>query len=153
MSSDLSSKCRTCLSDSNFFHQLFDYVDENYKILEMLDGVVPQIDIKCNTQFSTVVCQSCVDKLLTGYKFQQLCIETNNRLHDLLGIAVFDTEPKVEKTSDPLTGETNFKMKQEVDDEASYEREINADELEVTIRSDHENDWEPLARDSDTDSR
>ncbi|TMW49047.1 hypothetical protein DOY81_005873 [Sarcophaga bullata] len=152
MSSDLLSKCRTCLSDSNFFHQLFDYVDENYKILEMLEGIVPQIDIKCNTQFSTVVCQPCVDKLLTSYKFQQLCIETNNRLHDLLGITVFEAEPKVEKTLDPLTGETNFKMKQEVDDDASYEREINADEFEAAIRSDHKNEWEPLVSDSDTDS-
>ncbi|XP_037816612.1 zinc finger protein 420-like [Lucilia sericata] len=158
MSSDLSAKCRTCLSSAHHYHQLFDYVEENYKILEMLDGIVPQIDIKTTSQFSTLVCQTCVDKLLTGYKFQQLCIETNNRLHDLLGIAVFETQPKLEKILDPLTGESSFKMKQELEEDACFECEIQPDELEGNIASDNDNDWGPEGGDdgggggSDTDS-
>lgn len=142
-SSDLSSKCRTCLSASNVYHQLFDYVEENYKILEMLDGIVPQIDIKTSSQFSTLVCESCVEKLLTGYKFQQLCIETNNRLHDLLGLSVFDTEPKLEKILDPLTGEESFKMKQEIPEE-EFESEINPGDVLQTVESDNDNDWGPM---------
>ncbi|KAM7349684.1 uncharacterized protein ACRADG_008529 [Cochliomyia hominivorax] len=137
-SNDLSSKCRTCLSASKVYHQLFDYVEENYKILEMLDGIVPQIDIKTSSQFSTLVCDSCVEKLLTGYKFQQLCIETNNRLHDLLGLAVFETQPKLEKILDPLTGEASFKMKEEIPEE--FVSEIPTGELSEAIASDNE-DW------------
>ncbi|XP_065365692.1 zinc finger protein 208-like [Calliphora vicina] len=155
MSSDLLSKCRTCLSAGhNNYHQLFDYVEENYKILEMLDGIVPQIDIKTTSQFSSLVCQPCVDKLLTGYKFQQLCIETNNRLHDLLGIAVFETEPKLEKILDPLTGDgdTSFKMKQEIEEDACFECEIQPDEMEGPIASDNDNDWGPGGGGSDSDS-
>lgn len=154
MSCDLLAKCRTCLCDSQTFHQLYDYVDENYKILEMLDGIVPQIDIKTSSKYSSLVCQSCVDKLVIGYKFQQLCIESNNHLQDLMGFAVFENAPKLEKILDPLTGEASFKLKIEVEDDACFESEINPEELEGPIKSDNDNDWGPgFHTDNDTDSR
>lgn len=114
MASDLNSKCRTCLCESNSYHQLCGYVEEKYKILEMLNCVVPQIDVKTTSQFSTLVCNNCVEQLLIGYKFQQLCIETHNRLHDLLEIRLFETRTQLEKMKDPLTAESNQTLKEEI---------------------------------------
>lgn len=149
MSNDLNSKCRTCLSESSSYHQLFDYVEENYKILEMLDCIVPQIDVRTTSKFPSRVCPICVEKLLIGYKFQQLCIETNNRLHDLLGIGVFENPPKLEKTLDPLTAESNLKLKEEIED-ACFESGMPIEDLDDGMKSENER---VLDTGSDTDSR
>lgn len=157
-SNDVSNKCRTCLSATNIYHQLYDCVEENYKILEMLDAIVPQIDYKTSTiQFSTIVCDDCVEKLLIGYKFQLICVESNKKLQDLLGLNVLEvTEPKLETIDDPLTEVDNFEMKKELNEEefkseiqveAVLQAEESKDELECETGDDGGRGG------SDTDSR
>lgn len=141
MSLDIDAICRTCMDECSTYHQLYDYVDDNYKILEMLDDIVPQIHIKeADSSFSHLVCQACVDKLLTGYKFQQLCLETNKRLHDMLKDKaegkVAAVEAELEKAFDPLTGVESIKLKEEPDEGEKYECEINPDEINATLNSD-----------------
>ncbi|XP_013105112.2 uncharacterized protein LOC106085419 [Stomoxys calcitrans] len=88
MAEEITSKCRTCMNQLFNFYQIYDYVDESNRIVDMLDVVVPQIRIKeAGNSFSHLMCQMCVDKLITGYKFQRLCIETDNHLRCQLGVA------------------------------------------------------------------
>lgn len=91
MESLLTNKCRTCMNQPYNFYQLYDYIEDNLQIVEMLDVVVPQIHVKDESQFSHFICQMCVDKLLTGYKFQRLCIESDNHLRRQLGVAPLPT--------------------------------------------------------------
>ncbi|XP_075155318.1 uncharacterized protein LOC142228707 [Haematobia irritans] len=79
MPTDISSLCRTCLEENKKSYQIYDYVDDDRRILEMLDEVVPQIRIKeeQDNDLMWLICETCVDKLVTSYKFQQLSIESS----------------------------------------------------------------------------
>ncbi|XP_073832618.1 uncharacterized protein [Musca autumnalis] len=85
MTLDMSTICRTCMNGNSKYYQLLDYVDERYTIMEMLNEIVPQIHIaEENLELSTIICETCVDKLLTSYKFQQMCVHTDNQLKQLM---------------------------------------------------------------------
>uniref|UniRef100_A0A1I8NV32 Protein krueppel n=1 Tax=Stomoxys calcitrans TaxID=35570 RepID=A0A1I8NV32_STOCA len=98
MSTDIFSMCRTCMAANKKYYQIFDYVDESQRILEMLHKIVPQIKVKeeDDIEFSNLICEECVDKLVTSYKFQKLSIETYNQLRRLLRDSV---EKEFEATS------------------------------------------------------
>uniref|UniRef100_A0A1I8MGJ5 Zinc finger protein 865 n=1 Tax=Musca domestica TaxID=7370 RepID=A0A1I8MGJ5_MUSDO len=85
MSLDLTTLCRTCMDGDSKYYQLLDYVDE-HTILEMLHEIVPQIriDHEEDTDLSTIICENCVDKLVTSYKFQQMCVDTDHQLRQLI---------------------------------------------------------------------
>lgn len=102
MTSDLKNKCRTCLNDSSYYYRLSDNVGEQCKLVDMLDFLVPQIKIKEPSHFSTLLCDSCVGRLINGYQFRQLCIESNDRLNILHGIEVLQMKRKFEDMFDPL---------------------------------------------------
>lgn len=121
-----SAKCRTCSNPTNniIYHTIFDYV-ENYKVMEMLNAIVPQIDYNTTPMLlSSVICKYCVEKLLIGYKFQQLCIETDKKFQDELEFNMFEVvQPKLENITDPLV-ESNSMMSEmpveEIKTEISY---------------------------------
>ncbi|XP_075157518.1 uncharacterized protein LOC142230775 [Haematobia irritans] len=99
MSSDIAMiiMCRTCLDGSGKY-KLNDCIEDGNKIVEMLNAVVPQIHINDGNQFSVYICQICLEKLLTAYRFQCLCIETNIQLqkfHD-------KSNPEQKLCTDPL---------------------------------------------------
>lgn len=73
-----SNHCRTCLTGDSKYN--LNDIYEEYLILEMLNGIVPEIKIKENQQFSQFICQRCLEKLLTGYKFQRQCIDADQQL-------------------------------------------------------------------------
>ncbi|XP_005180022.2 zinc finger protein 345 [Musca domestica] len=71
----LIRSCRTCMTEDSRYYQIYDYVDENHSIMEMIDAIVPQINITTDDiEFSTLICETCVNNLLVGYQFQQQCI-------------------------------------------------------------------------------
>ncbi|XP_073832622.1 uncharacterized protein [Musca autumnalis] len=135
--------CRTCLSADTKYN-LNDKIEE-YTILEMLQGIVPQINITENSVFSRLICENCVNNLLTGFKFQKLCIETEYQLRQILEDIKIANPP-----CDPLMEVENV-MKLEQDNECVAE-----DNLEVLIKCDTDsvdNDVADFAPDcSDTDT-
>lgn len=144
MSIDLNSKCRTCLSESNTFYKIYDCVAESCKILDMLDCIVPQINIRLSSQFSPLICQMCVDQLLIGYKFQQLCLKSNERLRDLVGIGdvIGIRNEEIEEIVDLLNAETDCRVKIEIGDTTCVEdkltEEKKPDDLRLEINSEIE---------------
>ncbi|XP_073831434.1 uncharacterized protein [Musca autumnalis] len=94
MSDPATNKCRTCLSETEnkAYFNLDDYVEEGMQILDMLDDMVPQLEIKKENKLPHHICQECVDKLLTGHRFQQQCIESNKRLLGWLGLTTITEE-------------------------------------------------------------
>uniref|UniRef100_A0A1I8PSQ1 Protein krueppel n=1 Tax=Stomoxys calcitrans TaxID=35570 RepID=A0A1I8PSQ1_STOCA len=154
---NITTNCRTCLRRDGEMLQLSDYAegDEDHTISEMLDGIVPQIQIKVESQFSQLICQACLAKLLTGYKFQQLCIDSNQKLHAWLPEVVTSKEEQqdgdlhLENILDPLTGGDCFKMKEESEEHENFECEINPEEVELNIKSDGE--WEGASLDGERD--
>ncbi|XP_061398308.1 zinc finger protein 184-like [Musca vetustissima] len=112
--------CRTCLSE-DIKYDLKDYIEE-YNVMEMLNAIVPQINITINggDKLSTAICQMCSDKLLTGYRFQLLCIETDQQHWRLFAKDVGQDKPicdplmenymKVEgDINEPTAGEVSIK--------------------------------------------
>uniref|UniRef100_A0A1I8MAP5 Zinc finger protein Xfin n=1 Tax=Musca domestica TaxID=7370 RepID=A0A1I8MAP5_MUSDO len=151
MSPSKLRKCRTCLSENenDTYLQLVDYIEEEEaKIIDMLDEIVPEIKVKEETQLSRYICQDCVDKLLTGHRFQQLCIESNKHLlaclNNLESKGANDAEQKEEIANeeldpDPLTAEVDLKLKQELEISDTYKSDISTKELENSLNSD--SDW------------
>ncbi|XP_075156129.1 uncharacterized protein LOC142229454 [Haematobia irritans] len=134
------SKCRTCLGDGNGKkYQIYDFAenDSHLIISEMLDEIVPQIKVKVESRFSQMICQICVDKLLIGFKFQQLCIESNNTW---LSDVICKEDGETIQMLDPLTGAESFKLKQETKDNENFECEINPEEIDVNLKSD-DGEW------------
>ncbi|XP_061398310.1 zinc finger protein 287-like [Musca vetustissima] len=88
MSLDLTTICRTCMNDDSKYYQLFDYIDEGHTILEMLMEIVPQLavadDDAAAAELSTIICETCVEQLITCYKFQQMCLDADNQLRQLI---------------------------------------------------------------------
>lgn len=148
MTPDLS-KCRTCLNgESKRFYQLNDCMEDN-TISDMLNELVPQIHIKAEaSQFSHLICYNCADKLVNGYNFQQLCIESNNRLiHEYLSLSGVceererQNDSNLVKASDPLL-EGGFKMKQEKEENENFISEISPeDDLNMALKYD---EWEEI---------
>ncbi|XP_073832616.1 uncharacterized protein [Musca autumnalis] len=156
MSSPPQQKCRTCLCEqgneklNQHYYNLDDYIEaEEARIMDMLDDMVPQIKIKEEINIlPRLVCQNCVDKLLNGHRFQQLCIESNKYLLACLNSsqAVQDNEAQDKQELmnvllDPLTGVEDVKLKQELEEEVeNYQCITNAEDLEFSLKSDKE--WE-----------
>lgn len=158
MSPDLSiTKCRTCLSQDTKY-QLTDRIEVEYIILEMLDALVPQIHIKDERSQLSQVCEICVDKLLIGYKFQQLCITTHSQLQGLkYGLFPTETDLKLRQCWDPL-------MEDEQVSVLKIECDVNTDNEKIDSKSvndfeidDSDAEAEAVevnnSEDSDTDSR
>ncbi|XP_075155324.1 uncharacterized protein LOC142228712 isoform X2 [Haematobia irritans] len=80
-----STTCRTCMDEDSKYYQLDDCLEENLSILEMLGLVIPQINIKNEDaiEFSTLICESCVEKLVACFHFQRLCIDTDSKLREM----------------------------------------------------------------------
>uniref|UniRef100_A0A1I8PF46 Uncharacterized protein n=2 Tax=Stomoxys calcitrans TaxID=35570 RepID=A0A1I8PF46_STOCA len=146
MSSRTISKCRTCLEAVGKY-QLSEYIEEENNILEMLNEVVPQIHIKEENQFSAYICQTCLEKLLTGYKFQRLCIETHKQLEKMQ----CDSSPNQSQIPDPLMEEEqSLDIKDElIANESSNDCEVNTCNVEVIYKSDADSE---VASGGDTDS-
>ncbi|XP_075155322.1 uncharacterized protein LOC142228711 [Haematobia irritans] len=104
-SKEAISKCRACMGPLFNFYQIYDYVDDSNRIVDMLDVVVPQIRIKESQPFSHLICQTCVEKLVIGYKFQRQCIESDNHLRCQLGVS-----PLVTYMKDDSLMQTNINM-------------------------------------------
>uniref|UniRef100_A0A1I8Q060 Protein krueppel n=1 Tax=Stomoxys calcitrans TaxID=35570 RepID=A0A1I8Q060_STOCA len=126
MSLELASTCRTCLDEDSRYYQLEDYVDEHHTILEMLHEVLPQIKIKDESgiEFSSLICETCVDKLVTSFMFQRLCIDTDSRLRQMLLHPV--EEVVVEQQSDC--------------DEPLLEEESLQEHIEIEIKNECDDD-------------
>ncbi|XP_073832635.1 uncharacterized protein [Musca autumnalis] len=110
MSSDIpqSLQCRCCMQQDYYFYKFSDYIEETHRISDMLTAIVPQLQIKKAPLFSSLICTACSDKLLTSYKFQQLCLETDNYLRQHFGMANVKIEQPAQlehdSTSSNLTG-------------------------------------------------
>lgn len=80
--------CRTCLDMDSKYFQISDYVDDSHSIIEMLDGIVPQINIieeeNIGGSLAPLICENCLETLITSYKFQQLCIEADGQIRHLI---------------------------------------------------------------------
>ncbi|XP_075155321.1 uncharacterized protein LOC142228710 [Haematobia irritans] len=86
MSLEFTSACRTCLDENSKYYQIYDYVDENHTIIEMLDVIVPQIKVKeeDDIEFSSLMCESCVEKLVISYNFQCMAMDSDTQLRQLI---------------------------------------------------------------------
>ncbi|XP_073831435.1 uncharacterized protein [Musca autumnalis] len=153
MPAEHNNKCRTCLNENmqQKFFQLYDCIEEQEHkiILEMLDETIPQLKIREENRFSQLICQECLDKLLASYRFQQLCIATNNKL---LATCPNKEENEVldERELDPLTEEPCSKIKQDLDDNS--ECKIVPEELNFKFEMEWSEDDNEGSR-CDSDSR
>ncbi|KAI9590454.1 hypothetical protein GQX74_008621 [Glossina fuscipes] len=158
MALDFTLMCRTCLSENNVYHKLQDAPLENYKILEMLTALVPQLNIdKEDLTFPVLVCDSCVDQLLKAFKFQQQCLQSNKIFMTLVannpsttnnaatGVVVLNcNKMKMEVEDDiHLPENNNFKVEMDIGEEAKQENfptEINPQEIEMVLNA-NSVDW------------
>ncbi|XP_073832617.1 uncharacterized protein [Musca autumnalis] len=130
---DILKSCRCCMIEDTRYYQIYDYVDENHMIMEMIDAVVPQINITTDDiDFSTLICETCVNNLLIGYQFQQLCIATDQEFRQQLLAA--PEEVLVDAKQD-LT------MEDESVEETKIEvYDLREDEHEVEMMNESENE-------------
>lgn len=158
MALDFTLMCRTCLSENNVYHKLQDAPLENYKILEMLTALVPQLNIdKEDVTFPVLVCDSCVDQLLKAFKFQQQCLQSNKIFMTLVannpstttnaatGVVVLNcNKMKMEVEDDiHLSENNNFKVEMDIGEEAKQENfpsEMNPQEIEMVLNA-NSVDW------------
>ncbi|XP_075155319.1 uncharacterized protein LOC142228708 [Haematobia irritans] len=126
---NLSSVCRTCLEADGKYYQIYDYVDDNHRILEMLDELFPQIKFKEDVgDFPPLICEICVDKLITSYQFHSLCLEADSQLRQIIleGVSV--------TTRDDLNEDDEMKSESvDVDDTTQNEDAILTVKNEIVI--------------------
>ncbi|XP_061398301.1 zinc finger protein 420-like [Musca vetustissima] len=117
-------KCRTCLreNDSQLYLPLDHYIEEeNSKILDMLDTILPQLKIKNEIlQQCQQICQDCYDMLLYCHRFHQLCIESHRKL-----LASLKPEDRV--LIESIIDGKNVIIKQDLDDEEEEEEKQEED--------------------------
>uniref|UniRef100_A0A1A9W186 Protein krueppel n=1 Tax=Glossina brevipalpis TaxID=37001 RepID=A0A1A9W186_9MUSC len=158
MALDFTLMCRTCLSENNVYHKLQDAPLENYKILEMLTALVPQLNIdQEDLNFPVLVCDSCVDQLLRAFKFQQQCLQSNKIFMTLVannpsannastgaGVVLNCNKMKTEVEDDiNLSDNNNFKVEMDIGEEAkeeTFQCEMNPQEIEMVLNA-NSVDW------------
>lgn len=114
------------------YYQIDDYVEENTAILDMLNGIAPQIKIKEEgMDLSNLICETCVDKLISSYSFQQLCINSDCKFRQQI---LNPVEEVVLKTEDNdlhhLVEDESVEMKIEIynlDENPKADNDIESD--------------------------
>ncbi|XP_067636561.1 zinc finger protein ZFP2-like isoform X2 [Eurosta solidaginis] len=83
--------CRTCMNELNAnskaqqWQFIFDKI-EDYSTLciaDMISYTVPQMQIQVRDELPTKICRKCLQQLLSLYRFQKMCIQSNERMRDL----------------------------------------------------------------------
>uniref|UniRef100_W8BUD5 Zinc finger protein ZFP69 n=1 Tax=Ceratitis capitata TaxID=7213 RepID=W8BUD5_CERCA len=110
--------CRTCMhevpeatiiaSNSNQpaqqqWQYIFNTVDEcdSMRITDLLVRIMPQLQLNFSKQLPQRICKLCLEYLLNAYRFQQMCLQSEQQLHDLvakrrLDVKLMTTEIEVE---------------------------------------------------------
>ncbi|XP_067635469.1 zinc finger protein 91-like [Eurosta solidaginis] len=91
--------CRTCLTELGDAETklIFDEIEEcgALRIAELLSSTVPQIvGVRLNDEFPKKICCNCLQQLVSGYRFQQMCVQSEKRMRELL--SEINTEPLLE---------------------------------------------------------
>uniref|UniRef100_A0A1I8PRH9 Uncharacterized protein n=1 Tax=Stomoxys calcitrans TaxID=35570 RepID=A0A1I8PRH9_STOCA len=133
---ELAASCRTCMEENRRYYEIHDSVDETHTIVEMLSELVPQINIReeDDIEFSSLICETCVDQLIASFAFHRLCIETDTRLRELIIKPV--EQMVVEQQNDGESSMEGFEENSEVKIEYVDEFHMRDDEVSDATDSD-----------------
>lgn len=120
---DVKNSCRTCLTSEPNLESVF---DSNYqgKSFAFLLGVIAPINIAKNDGLSEFICEGCKINLITSFRFQELCINSDKNIRILIEKSIHHD----------LSQTTSIKTERDLVDE-----EVNAniaEQLSVSISND-----------------
>ncbi|XP_067635472.1 zinc finger protein 493-like [Eurosta solidaginis] len=110
--------CRACmhqLAETSFdasdmskqqCQSIFEPIEEygNLRIAEVLSNTIPQIEVQSSDELPKKICCKCLRQLMNAYQFQQQCLETDQRLRELIAnrnsFSYICTEPTVKNVVD-----------------------------------------------------
>lgn len=79
----LHDLCLTCLSKPNLPRKLDDIIMENFKIMEILQKLIPNFMENQEIPLPNCICHECLGKLMTSYTFQKQCLDSIENLHKM----------------------------------------------------------------------
>lgn len=79
----LHDLCLTCLSKPNLPRKLDDIIMENFKIMEILQKLIPNFMENQEIPLPNCICNECLEKLMTSYTFQKQCLDSIENLHKM----------------------------------------------------------------------
>ncbi|XP_037816625.1 zinc finger protein 91-like [Lucilia sericata] len=92
--------CRVCMCKSNNLHSLNDSTEECLTMNEMLTKTVSGIHANIEFPVPQEICDLCMEHLQIAYRFQQLCMNTNEQMQK-----IWEQSQKAEVKQQSLTGE------------------------------------------------
>lgn len=72
--------CRVCMCKANNLHDLNETTDECLTMNEMLTKTVSGIQANIEFPVPQEICDVCMEHLQIAYRFQQLCVNTNDQM-------------------------------------------------------------------------
>lgn len=75
--------CRVCMCKSNNLHDLNDTTEECLTMNEMLMKTVSGIHANIEFPVPQEICDLCMEHLQIAYRFQQLCMNTNEQMQKI----------------------------------------------------------------------
>ncbi|XP_067644787.1 uncharacterized protein [Eurosta solidaginis] len=90
--------CRTCMikvegtSSGGYteplqqWQSIFNKIEEcdSLRIAELITNAVPQVEIQLSDGLPTKICCKCLQQLVSVYRFQQMCVQSDEQMRELL---------------------------------------------------------------------
>ncbi|XP_067636568.1 zinc finger protein 70-like [Eurosta solidaginis] len=90
--------CRTCMNEvqpplycdtrkpEQQWVSIFDIIEEcgSLRIAELISNAVPQIKMQLSDDLPTKICCQCLQQLLSAYRFQEICIQSEEKMLELV---------------------------------------------------------------------
>lgn len=109
--------CRTCMHEFAFaatvgqaaeqpeieWKSIFDIIADcgSMRIIELLSNTTPHLEVSLSDELPEKICRECLEQLVSVYRFQQMCIQSDQQMRELL----IKKYPDVKLiTPAPLTG-------------------------------------------------
>ncbi|XP_067636666.1 zinc finger protein 879-like [Eurosta solidaginis] len=105
----LESLCRTCMHEiveatsvepnamsEQQWQYVFDSIDEcgAKRIAELITNTMPQIKVHLFDELPKKICLDCVQQLLSAYRFQQMCTQSDQQMRELIAKRNIDANPE-----------------------------------------------------------
>nr|XP_022900736.1 zinc finger protein 117 isoform X1 [Onthophagus taurus] len=110
-----TAKCRSCLSESDQMHDLFQVIEENISLALIIENFL-KIKLNKNDNLSQQICLECTQTIINFYNFSITFEENNNKIEyptDGAPVNVtfdFESEPKKDSQFMQITDLKNEKL-------------------------------------------
>lgn len=134
--------CRVCMCESSNLHDLNETTEDCLTINEMLSKTVSGIHANIEFPVPQEICDLCMEHLQISFRFQQLCMTTNEQM-----LKIWEQSQKEEAKQQPLTGEAQNTdepdpIKVECELEGHDEEVDTAGQLQEFLSMENGNKWE-----------